>query len=68
VGVHDEWKGEEADEYVHHGNGQEEEVMGAVEVWTFLDDHAEDEIAHERTTKDGQVEDDVAPAEQVNSE
>ena len=52
----------DAGQHVHHGDGQEEEVMGPVEVVTLLDDHAEDEVAEEPDDDDAEVEDDVAPA------
>ena len=41
MGVDDEGDVEEADEDVHDGDGEEEEVMSPVEIWTFLDDQAE---------------------------
>ena len=51
-----------AGQHVHHGDGQEEEVMSPVEVVTLLDDHTEDEVAEEPDDDDAEVEDDIAPA------
>ena len=53
---------EDASEHVHDGDGEEEEVVGSVEVVTLLDDHAEGEVAEEADDDDDQVQDDVAPA------
>ena len=38
-------------------------MMGPVEMLAFLDDQAEDEVANERHANNGEVEDDVGPAE-----
>ena len=45
MGVNYEGDVKETDEDVHDGNGKEEEVMSSVEIWTFLDDQAEEEVA-----------------------
>ena len=63
MGVDDEGDVEEADEDVHYGDGQEEEMVRSMEMLTFLDDQAEDEVANERHANNGEVEDDVGPAE-----
>ena len=63
MGVDDEGDVEEADEDVHDGDGEEEEVMSPVEIWTFLDDQAEEEVAAQRNANNGEVEYDVGPAE-----
>ena len=41
MGVNYEGDVEETDKDVHDGDGEEEEVMSPVEIWTFLDDQAE---------------------------
>ena len=37
--------------------------MSPVEIWTFLDDQAEEEVADQRNANNGEVEYDVGPAE-----
>ena len=54
---------EETDEDVHDGYCKEEEVMSSVEIWAFLDDQAEEEVADQRNANNGEVEYDVGPAE-----
>ena len=61
-GVNGEGYDQDAGQHVHHGDGQEEEVVGPVEVVTLLDDHTEDEVAEEPDDDDAEVEDDIAPA------
>ena len=38
-------------------------MVRSMEMLTFLDDQAEDEVANERHANNGEVEDDVGPAE-----
>ena len=63
MGVDYEGDVEETDEDVHDGYGKEEEVMRSVEIWTFLDDQAEEKVAAQRNANNGEVEYDVGPAE-----
>ena len=63
MGVNYEGDVEETDKYIHDGDGKEEEVMSSVEIWTFLDDQAEEKVAAQRNANNGEVEDDVGPAE-----
>ena len=63
MGVNYEGDVEETDEDVHDGYGKEEEVMRSVEIWTFLDDQAEEKVAAQRNANNGEVEYDVGPAE-----
>ena len=60
--INSEWNDEDTGQHVHDGDGEEEEVMGSVEVITLLDDVAEDEVAHQTHDQDGEVEDHVTPA------
>ena len=63
MGVNYEGDVEETDEDVHDGDGKEEEVMSSVEIWTFLDDQAEEKVTAQRNANNGEVEYDVGPAE-----
>ena len=63
MGVNYEGDVKKTDEDVHDGYGKEEEVMSPVEIWTFLDDQAEEEVADQRNANNGEVEYDVGPAE-----
>ena len=61
--VDDKGNGKEADGNVHHGNGQEEEVACSVKVGALLDNEAEEDVTQQGATEDGEVQDDVGPAE-----
>ena len=45
MGVNYEGNVEETNKDVHYCDGEEEKVMSSVEIWTFLDDQAEEKVA-----------------------